>query len=248
MIDPSASSDVRVHRRSKKENGVKHDEASGDMPRKRHKKHHTDEPRGRRRHVAAVEPAVAAVEPAVLVHRNPSLGMNDSLGHPAPASQAPTESPPTPTICDIGRWGGHACASGLQPDLAGLGADIVDVAAADSNAAASWGGASTVAVLETYNVVGGAAETMCDAVSNSQIVLDGAAAQAKPNYRVSDEDRAMVEAAEMPTDIEVGVRNKLYNAMSRIFKQAERDRIYIPPAVVCKYKEAQLVRGNFLCV
>jgi hypothetical protein len=241
MIDPSASTDVRVHRRSKKENGVKHDEASGDMPRKRHKKHRTDEPRDRQRHVDAVEPAV-------LLQRNPSLGMNDSLEHAAPGSVAPTEAPPTPTIFDTGRWGGHACASGLQPDLAGLGADTVDVAAADSNAAASWGGASAVAVLGTDNVVGAAAETMCDAVSNSQIVLGGAASHATPSYRVSDGDRAMVEAAEMPTDIEVGVRNKLYNAMSRIFKQAERDRIYIPPAVVCKYKEAQLVRGNFLCV
>jgi hypothetical protein len=67
-------------------------------------------------------------------------------------------------------------------------------------------------------------------------------------YKISDNDRELVELATAPADLPVAVRNKLYMAINRAFTAAKDDKVFIPPAVIARYDEASATRGNWFFI
>ena len=63
-------------------------------------------------------------------------------------------------------------------------------------------------------------------------------------YNISDADREAVMSAGCSKDLDVKLRNKLYNAMSRAFRAAEDGRTFIPAQVIAKYTGLQKKRGT----
>ena len=70
----------------------------------------------------------------------------------------------------------------------------------------------------------------------------------KNQYQLSEAMLAAVHSATSSKDLTKQQRNTLYQAIGRCMKAADEEKIFVPPAVIARYHEAQEVRGQRLCI